>query len=346
MYFLIDPIVLCLPNKKATSDEISDFIQHLMDWDKFIKTNQGDAEFCISETCLNSLNRTGRYPFKEAMHELIDNRSDLNFIATDVYLACRRIIESVCWPTFEHKVKLPDLVVYCEEMVLDPNLVSRIPLEEIAESLQETFGYVAYAKEIDKNDIASALYLLTYPVSGSDKIKIGVTVEDEEETQYKVKTDLSIIETPENWFRHKSLTDIWENTEQAIDWVKCKLHIGMGTELSPYTVGPVFSQSLKDCQFSTHSNRLEQCFKKIAQLLAGEQIQDTYVLRTGAGANNPQRTQEVDGETWSAWRLRITGGDGAVYRLHYWKNGNNYVFSNVVNKNDYYICNINGDIVS
>ena len=42
----------------------------------------------------------------------------------------------------------------------------------------------------------------------------------------------------------------------------------------------------------------------------------------------------MDDETWSAWRLRITSGRGDVYRLHYWTNGSNFVFSNVVKKDD------------
>ncbi len=113
--------------------------------------------------------------------------------------------------------------------------------------------------------IASVLYFLTHPVDGSNKIEIDATVEDENRV-HEVKTDLPIVESPEDLLRHQKLTDIWENTERAIEWAKGEMNIN--TESSPYTVGPGFNQSLEKCQFPTHFNRLKQCFEKIAQLLS------------------------------------------------------------------------------
>ena len=345
MHFLVDPIVLCLPSETATSDEISYFIQHLIDWNEFITINQGDDEFCITETCYRALYNAGRYPLQDSMKKLI-NRSDSFMNANDIYNACRQIIESACWPSFEEKVELPGLLVDCDEMILAPNVVERIP-SEIAGSLQETLGYVAYAKEIVKHDIALDLYFLTYPLNNSNKIEIAVTVEDAKQNGYnkhKVETDLPIVESPEDLRKYKSLKDIWKDTEQAIEWAKGKMNINTG--VSHYIVGPEFNQSLENCQFPTHFNRLERCFQKIAQLLTNEKIRGNYELRTGEGANDPQITEIVGDSTWSAWRLRITEGRGAVYRLHYWKNEGKYVFSHVVDKDEYNICTIDENIVS
>ena len=131
MYFLVDPIVLCLPDENAASNDISDFIQHLMDWNEFITTNQGNYKFCISATCYEALDRTDRYPFQNSIKNLIDNRSDLYMNANDIYNACRQIIESACWPSFEEAMSLPleEFAIDSEEVCLDPNLVDRIPQE-------------------------------------------------------------------------------------------------------------------------------------------------------------------------------------------------------------------------
>lgn len=343
MYFLVDPIVLCLPNRNATSDEISDFIQHLMDWNYFIITNQGDDEFCISEICYDALDRTGLYPVQDSIKNLINNRSDLLMDANTIYNACRQIIESACWPSFEAKVKLPGLLVHYDDMTLAPNVAERIP-QEIAESLQETLGYVAYAKEIVEHDIALDLYFLTHPLNNSDKIEINVTVEDESQNKYnehKVETDLPIVESPEDLLKYKSLTDIWEFTEQAIEWAKAEININ--TIVSLYTVGPEFNQSLENCQFPTHFSRLNQCFRKIAQLLTNQNI-GQYALRTGEGANNPQIEKKVENSTWRAWRIHITDGRGPVYRLHYWKNESKYIFSHVLDHDAHNICTIDKNI--
>lgn len=338
MHFLVDPIVLCLPEPTATPNQIEYFFQYLNNWSEFIRDGQ-DNKFYMTEGCCQV--SASKFPYPESIQGYLQQGGTLD--APTVSAACMRILQNFpSWPFFEEEVCLPELLVDPDKMCLDPDLIRRIPAE-IVESLQETFGYVAYAKKIAKHDIASVLYFLTHPVDGSNKIEIDATVEDENRV-HEVKTDLPIVESPEDLLRHQKLTDIWENTERAIEWAKGEMNIN--TESSPYTVGPGFNQSLEKCQFPTHFNRLKQCFEKIAQLLSGEHIKDNYALRTGPAGNNPQRTTVVGKKTWSAWRLQITSGRGSVYRLHYWKHQNKYVFSHVVDHNDHNICTIDETIVS
>ena len=341
MHFLVDPMVLCLPEPKSEPDQILSFFSYLENWSEFIRGGQGNEFYMTKKCCEVSVQKV---PWDLNLIQGLLNDAGGSLDATTTYSSCLRVLEN-CFglPLFEDAVDLPELLVYSDTMSLDPDLVKSIPAE-IAEALRETFGYVAYAKKIAKHDIASALYFLTHPVNGSDEIEIGVTVEDEKEKKYKVETDLPIVETPEDLLKHKSLTDIWEDTEQAIEWAKGEMNINTGS--SHYTVGPGFNQSIENCQFPTHFNRLKQCFEKIARLLSEEQIKDNYALRTGPAGNNPQRTTVVDKKTWSAWRLQITSGRGSVYRLHYWKHQNKYVFSHVVNHNDHNICAIDETIIS
>lgn len=341
MYFLVDPIVLCLPEPTATPNQIEYFFQYLNNWSEFIREGQGN-KFYMTERCCEASAQKFPWDRKLVQNLLINAGGSLD--ATTVHIGCQRVLENCSGhPFFEEAVDLPALLVHSDRMALDPDLVARIP-SEIAEALRETFGYVAYAKEIAEHDIASALYFLTYPVNGSNKIEIGVTVENNEEIEYEVATDLPIVATPEDLLKHKNLTDIWEDTEQAIEWAKGEMNINRGS--SPYTVGPRFNQSIENCQFPTHFNRLKQCFQKIAQLLTNTKIRENYELRTGAGANDPQITRIVGDNTWSAWRLRITGGHRSVYRLHYWKNESKYVFSHVVDHDTFNICTIDEEIVS
>ncbi len=349
MYFLVDPMVLCLPEPTATPNQIEYFFQYLNNWSEFIRKGQDNKFYMTEECCQVS---ASKFPYPESIRGYLQNvRGTLD--ANTVSSACSRILQNFpSWPFLEEEVGLPkslvDSLVDSDTMCLDPDLIRRTP-SEIAKPLQESFGYVAYAKKIANHDIASALYFLTYPINGSNKIEIGVTVLIEEGVHevktglHEVETDLPIVESPEDLLKHKSLIDIWENTEQAIEWAKGEMNINKGS--SPYTAGPGFNQSIENCQFSTHSNRLEQCFKKIARLLSGEQIH-SYELRTGKGPNNPQQETKVDGETWKACRLRITEGRGSAYRLHYWENDNKYIFSDIVNKNNFNISPINQEIVS
>lgn len=69
-------------------------------------------------------------------------------------------------------------------------------------------------------------------------------------------------------------------------------------------------------------------------------------LRTGPGPNDRQREQTVGENTWRTWRLYITEGGGAVYRLHYWSSNKEYVLSHIVPHDEFDICKINEEIVS
>ena len=164
MYLLVDPIVLCLPENIAESEEIEDFVEHLIIWSEFIRNDQDDDQFFITANCYEALVQENRYPYRESMMALINGRDDLPYDGNTAYMACQRIIESACWPNFEDIVNLPlDQFDFDIDTVhLDPDLVERIP-QEIEKSFRETFGYVAYAKEIDQNVIASNLLLLTHP---------------------------------------------------------------------------------------------------------------------------------------------------------------------------------------
>lgn len=359
MFLLVDPIVLCLPEQTATSNQIINFIKHLTAWDKFIKNNSGD-EFLITGKCYLSLLDAGRYPSRELMARLIDNRDDLPVNGNDVYTACRQIIESACFPSFEERIALPLANFATDIVCLDPDLLERIP-PEIQESFRETFGYIAYAKEIEQNQIASNLLLLTHPIE-EDKIDIDIILlvvpdeSDKSEEWRRVKTDLPMAETPQDLLKLRNLTDIWEDTKQAIDLAKGQECIN--TNLSPYTVGSEFNQSLQDCQFPTHPNRLAQCFRKIARLLTNSLPRAEWrrasrnrgshkPLREGRDQSGEQRRININGRDWTAWRLHITGG-GNAYRLHYWLSDDTekYVLSNVVTHDRFTIEPINEDIVA
>lgn len=193
MYFLVDPMVLCLPEPTAQPDQILSFFSYLENWSEFIRGGQGN-KFYMTKTCCEV--SAQKVPWDRNLIQGLLNDAGGSLDATTAYSSCQRVLEN-CFglPFFEEAVDLPAWLVYSHTMSLDPDLVESIP-KEIAEALRETFGYVAYAKKIAKHDIASALYFLTHLVNGSEGIEIDVTVEDEKEKKYKVETDLPIVETP------------------------------------------------------------------------------------------------------------------------------------------------------
>jgi hypothetical protein len=60
----------------------------------------------------------------------------------------------------------------------------------------------------------------------------------------------------------------------------------------------------------------------------GENLSDTHWLRTGKGANNPQKKRRKDKA--EPWRRDIDRD----YHLHYWKTANGTEFASVVVHDD------------
>jgi len=340
MHLLVDPVVLCLPEQTAEPDYIEQFFEFLSDWSQLIRVQQDVVEdqFFISETCCLALIDSQRYPEFYLMERLLAS-GDVPFDAITAYRACRRIIENL--PYFEERASLPDLLVYCDSMSLNPDLIRRISQPIIADSLRETFGYVAYAKEVSQHPIASDLILLTHPVRDSEVLMIGVTLESNQDGECELETDLPIVETPEDLYRVKGLQKIWQDTGKAIGWavddLKRKRHIGRRAKLAHYLVAPEFNQSLSKCQFYTRPDLLAQCFLKISRLLMLESHRSTSVnhpLRDGR--NGPPIERTISGRKWGAWRLYITGGKMG-FRLHYWWSEGEYVLSKVGPHEDFTI---------
>ena len=367
MHLLIDPIVLCLP-KSTKQTDIDDFVQYILAWSAFLTDNRNT--FYITQECDRALCQYPLDCFRNRPDTITSRVQDRSTILR----ASGRIINYFLKPNHFLQIEnLPELLVYCDEIGLNPDLVERTHdeftqricevgeltptsadiVQKAAESLQEAFGYVAYAKEICQHPILSNLLFLTHPINGnSDKIAIKAPLETQDGELPPVTTDLSIVGTPEDLLRLRNLTDIWEDTGQAIDSAKDPLGTSTDKRLSPYTVGPGFNQSLQDCQFPTHPNRLDRCFKKIARLLTEtlpqqeqRNTREHKPLFEGRDRNGIQKTVKISGRAWTAWRLRITGG-GNAYRLHYWYSDGEYILSNVVPHDGVNIDAINKSIVS
>ena len=350
MYLLVDPFVLCAP-RPTEQAEMDDFVRYIVDWGDSLADDRNT--FYITQECDYAL---CQHPLDFLRFRPHDIKSDI-YDSITISNAATQITNYLLKPNYFLKIaNLPILWVFCEDLNLNPDLVTRTrdefikrisevdeltpevadTVQRAAESLQEALGYIAYAKEICQHPILSKLLLLTYPINeNSDTVVINAILETGGGALPPVETDLPIVKSPEDLLRHTDLTEIWGNTRSAINRAvvlhKANKTIDPDAQLSSYAVHPGFNQSLQECQFPTHSDRLTQCFGKIAQLLTGG-IQNKNELRTAAPPTAPQREEKVNGRDWKAWRLQIMRG-GEAYRLHYWHSDGEYVLSNVVARN-------------
>lgn len=93
-----------------------------------------------------------------------------------------------------------------------------------------------------------------------------------------------------------------------------------------FDFGLDFVSSAKKLGFLHDSKKIPRLLRVCADILLGRNLADAHPLRSGMGGNDPQR---VRGK-WSAWRHDID----YEFHLHYWKNGANIEFANVVTHED------------
>jgi hypothetical protein len=92
-------------------------------------------------------------------------------------------------------------------------------------------------------------------------------------------------------------------------------------------VGEDFVQTASRLGFLHESSKMQRLLRTCADILVGRNLAKSHHLRSGRGANDPQRMR---GE-WGAWRHDLDD----EFHLHYWRRGSAVELANVVVHNDF-----------
>jgi len=95
-----------------------------------------------------------------------------------------------------------------------------------------------------------------------------------------------------------------------------------------WSFGKNFLESAKNLEFLNNEIRVKMLLRACAETILEQKLQATHWLRTGKGANNPQKKRNKDQA--GAWRRDID----REYHLHYWQTANELEFASVVSHND------------
>lgn len=96
---------------------------------------------------------------------------------------------------------------------------------------------------------------------------------------------------------------------------------------SQTNVGKDFLQSASRLGFLHEPSKILRLLRACADILLGRNLAKSHHLRTGEGANNPQRMRGDFG----AWRHDLDD----EFHLHYWRKGSTVEFANIVVHNDF-----------
>ena len=139
-----------------------------------------------------------------------------------------------------------------------------------------------------------------------------------------------------SFFGNANLTAWWANASEESIKDACAIHVIIGLD-DPWermrlardriAIGTEFVSSAKALGFMHEAKKIDRLLRVCGDLLAERNLANSHWLRTGRGANDPQRVTGL----WKAWRHDIDH----EFHLHYWRCGNQIKLANVVVHNDF-----------
>ena len=333
MHFLIDPVVLTLPERTADEETILRFVENLHAWSAMFRRK--DSNFFVSQAYIDVLYEMSLFPTERSLRSLFLRAEVESIDPKTVLNACSRILSNM--PFFEERVEVAEHVaVYHDQVEVDPDLIKRLQ-EPVASAFRDTLGCVAYAKEELAPPLMAEMYLVTHPVDGPSA-SIEAKVETNDKGTIHLETEFPLLTAPEHLIRIQGIQQVWHDYPKAVDWaiddLRCTQHLpaDQAQELAPYVFAPEFRDSIERYGFHNRVDILASLYRSIAQLLT------RLIPPQSTAYNHLLRDVQCNrrdhaGRIWEPWRLWITRGKPAV-RLHYWCHKGYYIFSRVVVHDD------------
>lgn len=327
MDMLVDPVVFALPAIEETDEVRMQYIHHLVCWNDELRTS--NHNFFVSEACILALYDSERYPSMDALQNLWSFVGEEAIDYRDVFRACKRLFMNT--PYLEDRVsELREVIVDRAGVQVRPDLILRLQ-NPIASAFRETLGHIAYARVTVTDSVASGMLLVTHPVNGNSLARINAPIESKVGSQI-FEADVVLVSEPDDLLALISLSEIWQDTKQAIQWARQKMirekNLAHDSQMYSFKTAPSFNKSIQKYHYERRPNQLIQIFRKCVLLLSDNLPYDKQTHH-GLGQPNPHR---VNG--WLAWRLHITGSPVAL-RLHYWRRENDFIFMQVAPHENY-----------
>lgn len=352
MYQLyVDPYFLVYPQANSGIDEFENYIHSLVSWGEEIeKIKEANlATFYLSAKAPEILAVTNGYPEINELEKLIINLNLQDVIHPhDILILIEKFLKLPC---IEDRLNINAILI--DNIQCQPAFY--------LDGRNEIFVQIYY-------ELAVLIFLLCKIENLSNKHQIIVTRRlQAENTQilieceiidcefcnnlcyinipYDVSICLESFVNPNSLHDYFDASDIWINANQCEEVYKRAISIFVAQtnkqlqkpkpihELTYWLFGSCFLKSLKDLGFLDEPIKIKMLLRTCAEIILKQNMGGTHSLRTGKGANNPQKKRKKDGA--KAWRRDID----YEYHLHYWETERGIEFASVVVHNNMKIPN-------
>ena len=337
----IDAGVLAVPVQNGAEEDAHRYVRTLLDWSKLL--DEPWVAIYMSDRASEALFANGLYPLREQLRRVFAAHGIVEYDVNTVAAVVDRLLQMT--PSFETFFSIRDALT--ENLTLEPDLLRLCSSNELRSDLARCVVLIAVLREhCSQNAREHSLILRN---ANSKTVRVRAQIHDLEHT----RTDLGALPIPPEYFEGEVLVcDDFRGLVECLDetaiLLRAKDDVGVETairmalyksrlanRLTPDWDDVPFHRighSFRALMQATHPTEqlATKVLRAIVETLEDTSMADSHALRTGPGAEDPQR---------------MRGGDKAMrrdidyeYHLHYWQCADGTVeMASVVVHNDFSI---------
>ena len=320
----IDAGVLAVPRVTASADDAVQYVETLLDWSALLR--EPWVAIYMSERANEALLVDGLFPFRNELKRLFTANRITQYDVNTVAQVVERLLQLT--PSFEAYFSIRDVLP--EELSAEPDILKLCCGAHLETDLARCIVLIAILGKLCQPPVSDHSLILRNAPDRIVRVRALVHALEHD------RTDLRAVPAPPDYFEGEvvvcdSFSELIEcldesailqvsadevGVDMALRLALYKFRLGNGEDadwdnVPDYRVGTEFSDSFQRLhptqQLSTRSLRA------MVETLTGTNLAATHWLRSGDGANDPQRVRQSDQA--KAWRRDIDRD----HHLHYWQ---------------------------
>jgi hypothetical protein len=336
---IIDPYVFACPQADEGIEVFRNYIESIISWKEF--ADDGWAKVFISQQTVDVLAETNTFPLWDSLKAAITQLDIVDVQARDVVNVVNALLQKL--PSIEDEFHLRDVLV--ENSASDPSyhLTTRPPA--FVEQYYRIAIMICLIAKLNGLDYLSQLLITR--LLNEDLVSSEITsvvhdcdLDDRAGLQhfpFQLKGHLELCNTPHGLYLSVDPLEIWIKASSDVECAQA-LHLYLyqkvynarrermsAADLS-WSFGNSFCESVMRMGFLNKRGTMQCVLRACSETILRENMSDTHWLRTGSGAEDPQKSRGND----KAWRRSIDN----EYRLHYWETVNGPELASVAAHND------------
>ncbi|HUX59889.1 MAG TPA: hypothetical protein VMV32_01145 [Ignavibacteriaceae bacterium] len=337
MNFFIDPYIFAFDKDTFTKEQLEEFINNLIDWKKLIDLNWGRV-YKPTDT-FDILFKYKLYPLVDGLKELV-NKYNIDYIQPE---EIDKIVNSVLnkLPTIEDYSGINDILIDTDNLNIQSNrnddfihilkkLVTILKMDCIINKKRDN-GQILLSKELDSPLIKFDALISIIDANHNIDLPIALNIEFNHFANFKefcTKIEPAIIwinAQNDLCIRMAVYIKVFQHDE-TMDYIN-------KANTPNFILYDSFFKSMRDLNFHTDEAKIDNLLRALFEEILHLNMKDTHELRVSKSGG----AKQIEYNKYTGWRRDID----YEYHLHYWKRGENLIFTDVVSHNNYDITKFN-----